>query len=92
MDTIGGIALILLGVVAGAGTFSRRFRGVWKGGTTASAITSTGFALLFIGFGLAILFHDRAHGGIRPEIVWVMAAGLLCVAIGFVCDFRAKKK
>jgi hypothetical protein len=91
MDIFGGIALILLGVVAGAGSFSRRLRGVWKGGTRAGAITCVGFALVFVGFGLATLFYDRLHGGIRPETLWLIAPGLLCVAIGFVVDFRAKK-
>ena len=92
MDTIGGIVLILLGVVAAAGGFSRRLRGVWKGGTPASAITCVGFAFVFIGFGVATFLYDRSHGGIRSETLWLIAPGLLCVAIGFVLDFTTKKK
>jgi hypothetical protein len=92
MDILGGIALILLGVVAGAGGFSRRLRGVWKGGTPASAITCVGFALVFIGFGLAAIFYDRAAGGIRAETLWLIAPGLFCITFAFVVDFRSKKK
>src|SRR5262245_60651704 len=85
----GGIGIVV-GVFAALGVWFPRFRGHWKGTRmTCGPVTCAGFALFFLGLGIAFLCADAVPEHFRIWFTFPVILAWTLTGAGYALDARA---